>query len=494
LISFSSSAESLPVPIATNNPILNPSDDIQYLFEKITEGNSDCPELPPILLVTNPRDARDRVARDQDAGNQIAQSHTLIRNKFNSNSYCLILSWTDNQTQLPARGKTWFRIIPALDHSSTENKTNSPPPLLFFVNGGPGMPSTSIYDQHWLLLREKYTLVFFDQRGTGKSAVSFTDSLKSHLTGIAAIIKDMKAAKDQLTPSQPISIIAHSFGGAIAEAFAAFYPTDIQSMVLLASSYGFDFMQGKIERGAGSFYPFDELWQLILNSVQNKEIQNKLQFYLAESEKLIEEKKTSFTSNNQQEVPSLQLFHRALVSNFMLVSYNPAMVQIILKKISLQDPKALTLVQNFLINSAGENWIVNETTLCSDGLGSIGSTISKEIYERTIEACNEFLIRDTDNFIDFKKLQRSIHAPALIITGDSDEIVSPQLGFDLSHKLQNSRFISIKDGKHNFFRTQVDTYYDEVLSFLGLPKKWSSHILLMESVPKLPVADPSHEQ
>jgi proline iminopeptidase len=100
---------------------------------------------------------------------------------------------------------------------------------LLIIHGGPGL------DQGYLReplkkLSARYKLFFYDQRLSGKSsAVADTNtiSLDGFLNDIEGLRKELKLNK--------INILAHSFGSLFALNYAAQYPKNVKSLILVSS-------------------------------------------------------------------------------------------------------------------------------------------------------------------------------------------------------------------------------------------------------------------
>jgi proline iminopeptidase len=110
------------------------------------------------------------------------------------------------------------------------------PPLLV-VNGGPGfdhtyehsaMPGTT---SAWETLARKRRVVFYDQRGNGRSG-----ALKPNQPcGLAEQIDDLEAVRAHLGADQ-IDLLGHSWGGYLVMAYAARYPKHIRHLIMVDSA------------------------------------------------------------------------------------------------------------------------------------------------------------------------------------------------------------------------------------------------------------------
>ncbi len=102
----------------------------------------------------------------------------------------------------------------------------SGPPIVV-VHGGPGL------DHNYLrpgldVLASRYTLVYYDQRGTGRSSAR----LDSASINLDAFVRDIDALRMALGYER-IAVLGHSFGALIALEYARRYPDHTAAVVLM---------------------------------------------------------------------------------------------------------------------------------------------------------------------------------------------------------------------------------------------------------------------
>lgn len=102
-------------------------------------------------------------------------------------------------------------------------------PTAFLVHGGPGIDHTGA-KARYKSLTEKMQLVYFDHRGHGRSARG--DPQKYMLD---ENVEDMEALRRYLGLG-PIVSIGTSYGGTVALAHAARYPSSVSHLILVAAS------------------------------------------------------------------------------------------------------------------------------------------------------------------------------------------------------------------------------------------------------------------
>jgi len=95
------------------------------------------------------------------------------------------------------------------------------------INGGPGMEHTNLTPQ-MERLSENHRLIFYDQRGVGKSEAPITPesiTLDNYIEDIEVLRKELKIEK--------IDLLGHSFGGQLAMLYGIRYPENLRSLVLV---------------------------------------------------------------------------------------------------------------------------------------------------------------------------------------------------------------------------------------------------------------------
>jgi len=95
---------------------------------------------------------------------------------------------------------------------------------LLLLNGGPGFPHD--YLQQLQMLAPYACLVFFDQRGTGKS-----DKVDTQGYTIDANVEDVENLREALQLG-PCGVLGHSWGGMLAQAYVLKYPQHVTRLIL----------------------------------------------------------------------------------------------------------------------------------------------------------------------------------------------------------------------------------------------------------------------
>ena len=103
---------------------------------------------------------------------------------------------------------------------------------LVMVNGGPGFDHQYVLcSDAWDTLAKKRRVVFYDQRGNGKSGALAKDASCT----LADQIADLEALRAELHADQ-IDLLGHSWGGYLVMAYAARHPERVAHLMILDSA------------------------------------------------------------------------------------------------------------------------------------------------------------------------------------------------------------------------------------------------------------------
>ena len=95
------------------------------------------------------------------------------------------------------------------------------------LHGGPGLDHNYLLPQ-LLELSKDYELIFYDQRGSGKSLDAKIDSYYVNLDRFSDDLEELRLALNL----KKITVIGHCFGGTFAAYYAIKYPESISSLIL----------------------------------------------------------------------------------------------------------------------------------------------------------------------------------------------------------------------------------------------------------------------
>lgn len=120
-------------------------------------------------------------------------------------------------------------LLKAPDVSLAWRERKGPGVPALFLSGGPGMPD---YLREVALLLPARWVLSYDQRGTGGSEVLDGDY------SCAAHVRDIERLRLELG-TEKISIFGHSWGGLLAQLYAAAHPDRVESLYLCSASTGY---------------------------------------------------------------------------------------------------------------------------------------------------------------------------------------------------------------------------------------------------------------
>jgi len=100
---------------------------------------------------------------------------------------------------------------------------------IIVVHGGPGL-NQSYFFPHLKELAKSHKLIFYDQRGCGRSC----DSLNAETITMNNYLTDIDAIRLKFNLKQ-VTVIAHSFGGVFATNYAINYPNNVKRLILVNS-------------------------------------------------------------------------------------------------------------------------------------------------------------------------------------------------------------------------------------------------------------------
>lgn len=116
-------------------------------------------------------------------------------------------------------------IILSQDGVDLYTKKAGEGPVCIFVHGGPGMWSKSFEDLGGNVLEKDLTMIYYDQRGSGRSG-------RANDYSIDSMIEDIEIIRKKFT-SEKIYLIGHSFGGILITHYAQKYPKNVKGLIFL---------------------------------------------------------------------------------------------------------------------------------------------------------------------------------------------------------------------------------------------------------------------
>ena len=96
------------------------------------------------------------------------------------------------------------------------------------LHGGPGMYHDELYP-FFLDFAKNHKVIFYDQRGNGKSRLEVVDSSTFN---VELMVEDLEAIRKSFG-IEKLNIIGHSWGGLLAMYYAAAYPDHVERLILV---------------------------------------------------------------------------------------------------------------------------------------------------------------------------------------------------------------------------------------------------------------------
>ncbi|MDR3053178.1 MAG: alpha/beta hydrolase [Coriobacteriales bacterium] len=126
----------------------------------------------------------------------------------------------------PKRAKTSERQTAA---ATAATAANSGAPVLLLVHGGPGFSESFMGYRLKAQWEDLFNLVFWDQRGCGKSLAASTKPI-TYPIAINEIMSDMQAVVEHLKKRygvEKIAVLGHSWGSVLGSRYALEHPDDL---------------------------------------------------------------------------------------------------------------------------------------------------------------------------------------------------------------------------------------------------------------------------
>jgi len=125
--------------------------------------------------------------------------------------------------------------ITTSDHVRLYVKKSGSGPVCIYIHGGPGAWSKSFEDLKGNNLEQKLKMVYYDQRGCGRSQISIDKNY-----GLERMVDDIEDIRRALG-TEKIYLLSHSFGGIIAVSYAKKYPDHLLGLILANSTLNLNY-------------------------------------------------------------------------------------------------------------------------------------------------------------------------------------------------------------------------------------------------------------
>jgi len=276
---------------------------------------------------------------------------------------------------------------------------NGPP--LMVVHGGPGADHT-YFLPYLLPLARTHRLIFIDERGSGRSQRLQDASLYT----VENMVEDVEDVRTALNLGK-ISLLGHSYGGVLAQAYALKYQQNLTHLIL------------------NSTFPSTKQ----MNEVLARE---KTQMPLAKLKRLNElEAAGLFGKGDAWE-------HGRYPAEYAALAWGPGYFPFLYG--ARPDPTYDPMGQEM-----GTSW---------------------ELYRAMWGEHGEFIIDGNLKSVEYLDRLPTIHVPTLVIAGDHDEC-DPALSREIQGKIAGSELVILPNSGHMNFVDQPDLWQKSVEDFLS---------------------------
>ena len=271
---------------------------------------------------------------------------------------------------------------------------------LLIVHGGPGA-SHDYFLPYLLPLARHNRLVFIDERGSGKSQV--LEDAKGYT--VESMVEDVEAVRQALALGK-ISLLGHSYGGVLAQAYALKYQGNLTHLIL-----------------ASTFPSTKEMNQVFVRMKEKMDPGLRERIEQMEKEGLFGHRK--------------DYEKRRYTNDYMIAAWGEGYFPYLYQ--NRPDPN-YDPVQG-------------------------GMTTSWDLYREMWGSDGEFVIDGNLKSVEYTDRLASIHVPTLIIAGDHDEC-DPSLSREMHEKIAGSQIVILPSSGHMTFVDQPNLFISSVDSFL----------------------------
>ena len=274
---------------------------------------------------------------------------------------------------------------------------------LLIVHGGPGA-SHDYFLPYLLPLARTNRLIFIDERGSGKSQ-KLEDSSAYTVENMVEDVEDVRLALDL----GKISLLGHSFGGVLAQAYALKYPANLSHLILCSTFHSTSKM----------------------NEVFKKMKEKMAPELLARIEKM--EKAGLYGNGKEYE-------KGRYTSEYMIMAWGDGYFPYLYR------------------NHPDANY---------DPVAN--GNMAWDLYREMWGSNGEFVIDGNLKSVEYTDRLSTINMPTLITVGDNDEC-APSLSEEMHQKISGSKLVVFPKSGHMTFVDQPDLFIKTVNEFLNPAK------------------------
>ena len=270
---------------------------------------------------------------------------------------------------------------------------------LLIVHGGPGA-SHDYFLPYLLSLARHNKLVFIDERGSGKSEK--LDDPSGYT--VEKMVEDVEAVRQGLALGK-ISLLGHSYGGVLAQAYALKYQNNLTHLIL-----------------ASTFPSTSQMNQVFARMKEKMDPELRARIDTLEKAGLFGKGK-DYQKNRYPD-------------DYMIAAWGEAYFPYVYH--NRPDPN-YDPIQN--------------------------GVMSWDLYREMWGSDGEFVIDGNLKSVEYVDRLHTIHVPTLLIVGDHDE-VAPSLSQEMHEKIAGSQIVIMPDSGHMTFVDQPEKFNDTVTLFL----------------------------
>jgi proline-specific peptidase len=272
-------------------------------------------------------------------------------------------------------------------------------PVLLVLHGGPGA-SHDYFLPHLLPLARHHRLVFLDERGSGRSQ-KLQDPSGYTIENMA---DDVEAARKALNLGR-VMLLGHSFGGALAQAYALKYPQNLTRLIL-ASTWS-------------STKKFNQIFAKMRDNMP-ADVRARID---------AAEKKGLFGNGKPYE-------QNRYTADYMIAAWGEGYFPYLYQA----RPDA-----NYDPIAAGN--------------------MSWDLYRQMWGSDGEYVVSGNLTSVEYTERLSGVAVPTLLIVGDHDEI-DPELSRDMLARIPGSKLVVLPKAGHMTFVDQPDLFVQAVDEFL----------------------------
>ena len=274
-------------------------------------------------------------------------------------------------------------------------------PALLIVHGGPGA-SHDYFLPYLLPLTRNHRLVFIDERGSGKSQK--LEDVSQYT--VDNMVEDVEAVRHGLELGKT-SLLGHSYGGVLAQAYALKYQQHLSHLVLCSTFSSTSAMNGVFRRMIAAMTP--ELRERI--------------------ERL--EKAGLFGQGKDYE-------KNHYANDYMIAAWGEGYFPYLFQ--NRPDPN-YDPIQN-------------------------GATTAWDLYREMWGSHGEFIIDGNLKSVEYTNRLQTLHVPTLITVGDHDEC-DPSLSREMHERIAGSKLVILPRSGHMTFVDQPNMFIQAVDEFIS---------------------------